>query len=495
MHHRRTLILVLLSLGSCARLSAEPTTRIDTAAAKAPASTPEVPAGWRRVTSEQGDFTVLFPGTPTTVVIQAASGCGPTPAPAHVLERSNGAALSVTVIDSPRAISSASAARFLDDFAQVSAKQFGGVVQSNQSLQRGGVTGRDVRIALPSEPGSVTRLRVVIAQDRYYQMMASPGTTPDPRDEEDASRFFDSFALAPATGPALDLLSARRGFTTRILPSSYTADGPCSPPPPGVFDLVRYPSPIGALAALLTPDPKDGKRHPAMLWAHGGFGGIGDFLWKSAPVRNDQSARAFREAGMVQMSPSWRGENDNPGRFELFYGEVDDLLAARDYLASLPYVDPERIYLGGHSSGGTLILLAAASTSKFRAAFSFGGTPDIGRVVSDGRGYGNTPFNCASRQEGRLRSPIYFAGAIKRPTFYLEGERSAPLDEVREMKRRADEAGAPLEISIVKGGTHFDILDPLTRLVAGKILEDTGPSCSIQITEREVEAAYAARRR
>jgi dipeptidyl aminopeptidase/acylaminoacyl peptidase len=54
-----------------------------------------------------------------------------------------------------------------------------------------------------------------------------------------------------------------------------------------------------------------------------------------------------------------RGGNDNPGRREGFLGEVDDVLAAADHLSKLPHIDPTQIYLGGHSTGGTLALLVA----------------------------------------------------------------------------------------------------------------------------------------
>ena len=68
------------------------------------------------------------------------------------------------------------------------------------------------------------------------------------------------------------------------------------------------------------------------------------------------------------MFPSLRGGNDNPGRREGFFGEVDDILAATDYLARQPHVDPKRIYLGGHSTGGTMVMLVAESTDRYCAA-------------------------------------------------------------------------------------------------------------------------------
>ena len=50
----------------------------------------------------------------------------------------------------------------------------------------------------------------------------------------------------------------------------------------------------------------------------------------------------------------------------MFYDEVDDVLAAAETLADLPEVDSGHVYLAGHSAGGTLTLLAAMSSQRFR---------------------------------------------------------------------------------------------------------------------------------
>jgi poly(3-hydroxybutyrate) depolymerase len=99
--------------------------------------------------------------------------------------------------------------------------------------------------------------------------------------------------------------------------------------------------------------------------------------------------------------PALRGGNDNPGTEETFLGEVDDVIAAADYLARQKSVDPRRIYLGGHSTGGALALLVAESTDRFRAVFAFG-------LVSGVSHYPSQFTHCGTSipREIELRSPI-----------------------------------------------------------------------------------------
>lgn len=196
------------------------------------------------------------------------------------------------------------------------------------------------------------------------------------------------------------LAEARRGFVTKV----FAREPPGEPPPAplqSVFRLVHYDAPPGKLAAFLSPDPGDGRKHPAIVWITGGDCNTIDELWRPRPRHNDQTAAAYREAGVIMMFPSLRGGNDNPGQREGFFGEVDDVLAARDFIAHQPYVDPQRIYLGGHSTGGTLAMLVAESSDQFRATFSFG-------PVEDPRGYPTEYFayDRSDEKEMELRSPI-----------------------------------------------------------------------------------------
>ncbi len=155
------------------------------------------------------------------------------------------------------------------------------------------------------------------------------------------------------------LLEARRGFKTKLVPLARERD-PVPEPPPELFRKISYDSPAGKLAAYISQAPQDGTKHPAIIWITGGdCNTIDEGVWSAAPPSNDQTASAYRKAGIVMMFPSLRGGNDNPGVKEAFLGEVDDVLAAARYLVRDESVDPKRLYLGGHSTGGTLVLLVA----------------------------------------------------------------------------------------------------------------------------------------
>ena len=277
---------------------------------------------------------------------------------------------------------------------------------------------------------------------------------------------------------------ARGAFKTRLVRQEKTNEA-VPAPPSQLFEVVHFDSPMGELAAYLGRPQEGGAKQPAIIWVFGGFdNSIGETAWEESAPDNDQSASAFREAGIVMMYPSFRGGNENPGFRECCYGEVDDVLAAAEYLAKQDFVDPNRIYLGGHSTGGTLVILAAAASDRFRAVFSFGAIDEI-------IGYSGEPipFDYKDEQELKMRSPIHWLSSIKVPTFVFEG--SSPggnLYSLYELKRASKN---PLvQFHPVKGKDHFSVLAPMTKLIAEKIALDTGPKSSIEFSAGEI-ASYA----
>jgi dipeptidyl aminopeptidase/acylaminoacyl peptidase len=239
---------------------------------------------------------------------------------------------------------------------------------------------------------------------------------------------------------------------------------------------------VGDLGAYLTPDPQDGKRHPAIIWITGGdCNSIGE-VWDAMPEDNDQCATAYRNAGLIMMFPSLRGGNMNPGFREGFLGEVEDVLAAAEYLSRQPYVDSGRIYLGGHSTGGTLALLVAECSPRFRAVFAFGPVEDVGFYGEEYK-----PFDSEDRNEVRIRSPIHWLNWIACRTFVIEGEGGNIQSLHAMMKSTSNEW---VRFVPVVGADHFDVLSPTNRLIAKKILADKGSACSITIGNDEVSRLF-----
>ena len=118
------------------------------------------------------------------------------------------------------------------------------------------------------------------------------------------------------------------------------------------------------------------------------------------------------------MFPTLRGGNTDAGGKEFFFGEVDDVLAAAEHLAELPYVDAQYIYLGGHSTGGTLALLTAEASTRFKAVFAFGAVSRIDRYPASLVPDFDPADSCART---RLRSPIHWLDGITTPTWLIEG--------------------------------------------------------------------------
>lgn len=277
-----------------------------------------------------------------------------------------------------------------------------------------------------------------------------------------------------STGSQQTLPEAKQGFVTTIV-SSGEYFGPPDSPAGTEFDLIRYQSPAGRLAAYVTKDPGDGRKHPAIVWITGGDNNsIGD-VWTPNDRSNDQSACAFRHARIVMMFPSQRGGNDNPGRREGFLGEVDDILAATDHLAQLPYVDPDQIYLGGHSTGGTIVMLVAASTNRYRAVFSLG-------PVASPIQYGGDFLYCDpnDREEIILRSPAFWLHSVKTPLYVFEGARNGNWDAIQPMVN--ENSNPNIKFFKIPGHDHFSVIAPLTEKLADQIA-----SGQVNITQQTLQ--------
>jgi alpha/beta superfamily hydrolase len=334
-----------------------------------------------------------------------------------------------------------------------------------------------IRVPRPVEPRACRRAASVpgIHPNHLFVLslvMATGGLATEAITKPASSR------QARSAKPRFTLPAQKKGFKTAFATRNENRSPPPKPPV-GVFELIKYAAPLGRNYAYVTP-AKSGPKRPAIVWIQGGFYfGLDESAWQPARRDNDQSAAAFREAGIILMLPSLRGTHDNPGKRECFLGEIEDILAAAKYLAARPDVDPRRIYLGGHSTGGTMALLAAASTDFFRSIFSLGPVLNVLR-------YGE--HSCiprhASAQEVMLRTPARFLKEVKTPTFIIEGSRgNGPYDLSRKLIGRA-----PISATIVPGTDHFTVIRPASEVIVAAIRADRGKRPSIALSARAIIA-------
>ncbi len=264
---------------------------------------------------------------------------------------------------------------------------------------------------------------------------------------------------------------ARRLFTTHLVKRERD-NNPPPKPPSHVFSIVKYTGPLGPMTAYMTPVPQivTAKR-PAVIWLSGGdHNSLGDHLWNAQRLENDQSAKQLREAGIVMMVPALRGGSQSPGDKEGMYGEVDDVIAAADWLAKQPHVDPTRIFLAGHSTGGTLALLVAEASDKFRAVFSFGPADVVGgEYARDIMPW----YNRGSDKEVLMRSPAYWLKDIKSPTYVIEGT-DEPSNAAALWGMEESCSNENVKFLAIKGVDHYSILAPSLRAIADKIVADKG---------------------
>ena len=299
-------------------------------------------------------------------------------------------------------------------------------------------------------------------------------------------------AGAALAGPVED----RAAFNTNLVrPGIEPEEQLADPPADSGVVKTTYDTELGPMNAYATPVREDGRRRPALIWVEGGFGGIGAWTVDpdNAERENDQTVTAYLQAGgngekLVVFAPTFRGTAGNPGRYEMFLGEADDLVAAVAHVAARPDVDPRQIYVGGHSTGGTVALLSAALTDKVAGVLSVGGAPDIVSVTRQG-GYGYEPFDTGDLAESRMRSPATYAAAVNVPVLYVEGrDDDVSVENYPSAARRmaAGVRGEQMKVAIVPGHNHFTVLRPLHELTA-RLLASDAPRLP---TPEEVLAAY-----
>lgn len=230
---------------------------------------------------------------------------------------------------------------------------------------------------------------------------------------------------------------------------------PLPEPPPG-FERVAYESEVGKLAAWLH-SPASSADKPAVL------------LVSEAPNTIATEAAPFVEAGFTVLAPTLRGRHDNPGRRERLWGEIDDVLAARDFLAAQPGVDSKAIVFFGAYASGTAGILAATRSDGF-AKVVVGASPvDVNELHERyPSGYDPTEYKITPEAHD-LRSPLLFTDQLKSPVLYAWTEHGFPNAGPFRMERAALRSGAPFELLVLSTGNTGDLLPALASHTAERL--------------------------
>ena len=180
--------------------------------------------------------------------------------------------------------------------------------------------------------------------------------------------------------------------------------------------------------------------------------------------KNLDLAVRLREAGWSSLVFHYRGCWGSAGRYDL-RSIPRDVIAAVDYLAGCPRVDPGRIAVLGHSLGGWAAIVTAAAEPRLRAVAVYGAPARLGealRLSPDQvnaeftRFLATTPEEFASQAAvvAERTDALAATEAIgPRPLLVVHGtaDRWVPVTQARELRERAGSCCRYVE---VEGADH-----------------------------------------
>jgi dipeptidyl aminopeptidase/acylaminoacyl peptidase len=169
-----------------------------------------------------------------------------------------------------------------------------------------------------------------------------------------------------------------------------------------------------------------GEKPPLIAMLHGG------------PTAHSTAALSlgrqyWTSRGFAVVDVNYGGSTSFGRRYrERLYGQwgvvdLQDVVAAVDFLVASERVDPDRVAIRGGSAGGYLVLAALAFTDRFRAGTNYFGVADIELLLRQTHKfesrYGDALVGPlpASRDLCRARSPLYHLDGFRAPLLTLQG--------------------------------------------------------------------------
>jgi dipeptidyl aminopeptidase/acylaminoacyl peptidase len=230
--------------------------------------------------------------------------------------------------------------------------------------------------------------------------------------------------------------------------------------------LVHYPSKdgkwtISAFVYVPYNLPRNGE-HPAIVYVHGG---------PTAQTMNsfNRFVQYMANQGYIVIAPNYRGstgygkEFQQANLFDMGGGDLQDVLAAADWIKQTGYVDPKKLILMGGSYGGYMTMMGVTKAPELWAA----GVPIVPFVnwfteiqnedpvlqQSDLATMGDPVKNKALYED---RSPINFVDQIKAPLYLLAGgnDPRCPKEEAQQVFDAVKKRGGVVEYKVYENEGH-----------------------------------------
>jgi dipeptidyl aminopeptidase/acylaminoacyl peptidase len=224
----------------------------------------------------------------------------------------------------------------------------------------------------------------------------------------------------------------------------------------------RFPTLDGTQIQTFVHKPRDfnpSMQYPAILWLHGGQESQDSFGFNFR-------VQLFAANGYVVVRPNVRGSGGRGQEFALAlnkaYGtkDIEDVIVTTDYVIGLGFVDPDRLGIGGWSSGGTLASFVTTKTDRFAGAISGAG---VGWYTST---YGHDPYVLwwdkefgppwKNRDLWDRVSPFMGVENITTPTLFIGGEKdwNQPIIHSEQMYQAMKQLGRETSLVVYPDAYH-----------------------------------------
>lgn len=233
---------------------------------------------------------------------------------------------------------------------------------------------------------------------------------------------------------------------------------------PGGMMKVRMRLPNGQHAAQSLGCILVGSAGTPMIWGNGLAGT--DYYEETQP---------YITAGYAVCEYSMDGEYDEDNEDE---GEAQLKIAYQKFAAScagvvnvrnaidfvvakMPQINPNRIYIAGHSSAGATALLAAEHEPRIKACMAYAAPVDLLQRQADMLSALNAAgFKPDIREFLQRSSPLTHVAKIQCPVFlfHASDDSVVTLSESQQMNKRLMELGRSVTLQIVPTGDHYDAM-------------------------------------